>query len=283
MQNKFNLTSYNLFKLIKYILPKKKFTIAEIVSFLDTENICVEYETVYKYLRTLKRLGFEFEKVNSKSFKIKKLPFVFSDRENETLINILNKLSRSSLPKKTELCEKLLLFLTGNNTENLFQNETTSQKLDKFIKDGLRLKLFFGSSNSEKETLFELYNVFSEGKNKYLQGYDINKKEVVMYSIDDISSIKQTPTKNKFSYEKEEAILKFSSRVAKAYIPKEEDEIIEKTEDSLVIRTVYYDKVAFYKKILRYTNNCEIIAPAALKDALGAYLSELYQMYDCPK
>ena len=66
-------------------------------------------------------------------------------------------------------------------------------------------------------------------------------------------------------------------------VQKKGEEIIEKATDFLMIKTSYYDKLSFFKKILRYTSGCEIVSPMPLREAFRAYVQELYQMYDCPE
>lgn len=281
MQSKFNLTAYNIFKIIKYILMKRKFFVSEIVSYLDSENIYLEQETVCKYIRTLKKIGFEFEKTSAKEYKMVCMPFDFPEESKNFLEELILLLKQSSLRSREELCEKLMLFLPIKMQKNLKQSKNNISKMEKFMKDGLRLKLVFNPPNPRKETVFELCNIVSDGQEKYLQGYDVNKREPAQFNMEDIAAIEQLPIKNKISCKRNEATLKFSAKIAKSYILREEDELIEKADDKLLIKTFFYDKTEFYKRILRYVDNCEIISPMSLKAEYNEFLTELYQMYDC--
>ena len=76
MSENINKSAYNFFLCIEFILRKRLFTLDEISSYIEnTYDIFVYKEAILKYIRTLRLVGFKFERLNNKTYKLKNIPF----------------------------------------------------------------------------------------------------------------------------------------------------------------------------------------------------------------
>ena len=70
-----NKSAYNFFLCIEFILHNRIFTLDDIISFLENfYGVFVFREAVLKYIRTLKLVGFEFERLDNKTYNLKNIP-----------------------------------------------------------------------------------------------------------------------------------------------------------------------------------------------------------------
>ena len=285
MKNKFS-TSDKVFLILKFILKNEIFTLDKILSKLEEENIYIEKETLNKYIRTLIKMGFLFERHNNKTYRITKLPFNLNIEQTDFLFELLNILETAANCNFSKTFQKMALFVLPEKQKEMFskisRTDKTIQKIEKYIKEAQRLKIII-KCQEEKEVkkIIEPYDVYYKTNGNYIVGYDIEKKEITEFPIKQIVSLKQMPIKNKHSYTKNEAIIKFSQKVAQSYVLKDEEILMEKTPEYIIVKTFFADKESFYKRILRYGDFCEILSGEKIREDFQSYLKDLYQMYDC--
>lgn len=277
-------TSNKVFLILDFILKNDVFSLDEIAVMLEKRNIYLEKETLNKYIRTLKKMGFSFKKLDNKIYKITSLPFCL--RNIDLIFDIVHLLKEEPKYDFYKTLQKIALFLPEENqkdfSEKIEKMNNKIPQIEKYIREAQQLKIVVETQGkNDYKTVFEPYDIHYEVNENYIFGYDTLKKEITEYPLKKIISFKQTPTKNRFSFTKKEAIIKFSQRVAKSYVLKDDEIIVEKTPENLVVKTFFYDKKIFFKRILRYGNCCEIISTENLIEDFRRYLKDLYQMYDC--
>jgi len=287
MSKKINKTSYTFLLVLKYILENNHFEIDKILNYLEIEHdIFVYKETILKYLRTLKYKGFKLKKIDYKTYQLMYSPFGKNIPLKEKMI--LSNLNSDILfvdEKITKTLEKIQTIMP-EISDNLKLVKTQENKIKKFqnlCKDKLRLKITYKEGNVITTSLTEPYEKASIDNIWYLKVYDVTHKEQLYININNILKVNQTPTKNKYEFKEKVVTLKFYQPLAKTYVLKENEKIIEKDENYLYVSSIFYDKKLFFNNILRYMDKCEIVSPQYLRDDFRKYIEELYEMYDCLK
>lgn len=298
MKIKINKTAYNFFLCLIFIINKKEFTVDEIINYLEEQqNITLFKETILKYIRTMKFLGFKFKRINNKSYLLKQIPLNLFDRKTQnniakykgffekkllTEIEAGNKLLFEKI--KLFLPENLLLKISENNQSKYIPTELYEnlKKLKIHCLNGLRLKICFLDNTLTKIThTIEPDNIHLENEEYYLKGFDVDEKCNILLNLKSIYEIKSTPRKNKYICIKNPVTIKISGKFAHTYNLKNDEKIIKKSDDCLYIESFYYEKHSFFKNILRYMENYEIVSPKELRTEFKTYLENLYQKYDC--
>jgi len=70
---------------------------------------------------------------------------------------------------------------------------------------------------------------------------------------------------------------------AAIFEPADNEKIIEKTEDGLIVEATVRNKFKFLQKILSLGPDCTIIEPDSLKDELIAKLTSMSKLYSSKK
>ena len=288
MNKKYNKTAYTFLLFFKYILQNRIFEIDNTIDYLWNDfSISVCPETILKYIRTLKSNGVVFKRLNNKQYELKKLPVSIDFTEDEK--NILFKSTElkdfyiaENLTEFKKLINKLSLFYNNEKT-NLYKNLSeynSAEVLEQYCRDKQRLKITYLKDNQETTLLVEPQELIILNKIIYLKCYNVTNKVNALINISDITDIKQSPVKNKLTYIEQCVTLKFLNKCINNYVLKENEEIINKTKNELLIKSIYYDKELFFRHILRYMDNCVIVEPQKLREEFKNYLHEIYQMYD---
>lgn len=294
MKNKINQTAYNFFLCLLFIIRKREFSIEEILLFLEQEHqILLFSETILKYIRTMKMLGFVFKKNNKTIYQLISIPFKIINDEFDFDILVKSILlsrhyySKGSRNEKYVLLEKLKLFLPNYAKEKLLQifgeeNNIVSFNIKQYCIDAQRLNITYIKDGTDEVTqLIEPYEIVTISKKVFLRGFNLSEKTNVLLDAIFIKNIVQTPIKNKYKKIPQSAVLSFYGKFANTYSLKENEKIIKKESGSLRVECFYEDKELLFRNIFRYMQNCEIIEPESLRNDFKKYLNDLYQIYDC--
>lgn len=294
MANRINKSVYNFFLCFEYILKNREFNIDDILFFIaNHHHIFLYKETILKYIRTFKELGFEFERLNNKTYKLTRIPFNIFDNKEEIktafkclkILNqylVVNNLYKKMFFQKTALfSQKDFMKLFESTQKDKDYKANKYSLLKEYCSNAQRLEISYLENKKNIKIIVEPINIYLTEKEEFLEVYKIAQNEVGLINFNDILEIIQLPMKNKFSFKKHSAILKFTSKFAKAYSLKEGEEKIKVERNELYVKSFYSDKQMFFKRILRYMENCEIVEPKALREEFLQYLDDLYQIYDC--
>jgi len=297
---KTNKTIYNFFLVFIFVMQNKIFSINEIIVHLEMNyDIVLQKETILKYIRTMKYLGFSFRRKNNEVYVLEMTPFCIENSKTEDLLlkcfRILKSFTLSGhLLQSDKFIQKLAPFLsleTKNMLEIEYENllklnnesKLNVRKLKKYCNDGLQLRVKIKRENSNiSSKIVEPLDLFFLKNICFLKAFDISVKDNVFINIDEIVEIEQTPQRNKYPLIEHPVTLRFLNKLAKSYSLKEGEIITKKSEDELIVKSYYCEKMIFFNNILRYCDSCEIIAPKGLRDEFKNYLDEIYQKYDCP-
>ena len=297
MSKSINKTAYNFFLCLDFICKQQVFSIEDIVVYLaENHKIAIYKETILKYLRTMKFLGITLKRMNNKVYSLEKMPISFVNQKTEKLLSKIitlleNYCEVDDFMKGTDLINKLSLFLSEDvkilsakkSVDNLQLPKINVQKLEKYCLDKQRLEISFLDKNyGQKKSVLEPIDIIVNKNKLYLKGFDIIQKKCVLINLESVQKIKQTTIKDKHLSYKHPVTIKFLNKFACSYSLKDDEEILKKEMDALYVKSFYYDKKIFFNNILRYMENCEIVAPKGLRQEYKNYLIDLYQKYDCP-
>jgi len=251
------------------LLSQKDYSAQEIMSVLN-----IKHSAFYKCLEKLRLSGFNIEQVqNLYSLGVFKNILYLENEEKNTISTMLN-IAKKYLPKEKfkqfyRLIEKFL-FLTQEKDydyvvkyfkllkRNSFVQElankinnvdsTSYKKVNIILKSGKKINAAINEIDFSKENLFLCYT-------------NNNTKENKRISIKKIDSI-TTKNDSLFKARKNEIIFELYDKLAKSYLLKEDERIIEKKKGVLTIASSAKDKKMLFKRLLRYdTLLCKVLYP----------------------
>jgi predicted DNA-binding transcriptional regulator YafY len=245
-------------------------------------------ECVIKYINTLKNAGFTIIRKNRK-YVLKKFPQNITEIDN--MFNILIKIEELSKILHTnfsilEFLKPLLSEDAGEKLDLLIKEEydlklskTQKMILSKFkeiCEASQRLKIeYLDDEGQISKITCEPYDVIHRSGQVYLNIFNLNDFEQKLININFVKNIQHLPTKALLNQHNKNAKLMLTDKLAKSYMLRENEKIIQKNKDFIVISTTYDDKTLFMKRILRYGEFCKIISPNHLKNTYVKYISEM--------
>lgn len=265
---------------------KNSIEIAKLISlnYVKKEEILKELKikgsTFHKQIALLKKAGFKISRKKD-SYKLMVFKNVFELKNFETsVLAYLLSLSCVSMSAKKinefiEIIEKILYLADEksyletiekfNYLKGIFLKDFYSEKLkviQKYIEKKHTLKVTLTSKNEFllKPTHLEF------GKEKiYIIFLDVKNKETKRISVEKIVKITPLDFDLKTLSEKRETIFELYGSLAKTYLLKEEERVIDITKNKLVIANYDQDKKLLFQRLLRYDILCKVILPK--KDA----------------
>lgn len=285
VQNKINKMNKNSIRLIKLLL-EGFFSKEEIEELLK-----IKEPTFYKYLKCFKEAGFKvkrkddryfilsfFEKLDFKKFETTTIAYLFNiiktklplSLKNEAF-SLLDKISHlSTIQKYDEIKEKLNYLNSIEDIENKTKEKIIKQ-LEKYMLDNSTVEVI---SKNKKKMILKPLNFEYGIKKIYVNFLDTNNQELKRLSIAQI--IKITPKVSIYHSldEKRETIFELYGKLASTYILKEEERIIEKTKEKLVIANSSSDKNILFQRLLRYDILCKVILPLCDVNAFKKLVDE---------
>lgn len=301
MENKYNKSAYNFLIVLLFIIAKQKFEINEIISFLSQNyNLFLFKESILKYIRTMKQLGFVIQKNNNKEYQLISFPkeFFINKKNQKNLLNSLAFFPFIDLYSKSYdkylLLEKISVFIDDKNRKELFKKISQTQKYEKNKIKLLQqinincennkqaILIFKNTNNKNLKQKIETIEIINNINDNYLKFFEIDTKKTQIVSIRNIQKIIELPTSKKYINKKSFVNIKLYSKLAQNYILKQGEELIKNEANSITIRIPYIEKTELFNKILKYMENCEIISPSKIKIEFLQYVDNLYQIHDCP-
>ncbi|MCQ2957877.1 MAG: WYL domain-containing protein [Candidatus Gastranaerophilales bacterium] len=287
MNKKINKTAYTFLLCFKYILEKRIFKIDDIIEYLENNfNIIIFSETVLKYIRTMKKAGIKFSRLNNKTYELKELPFDidFTDEERNILFKSFEFKDfyiAGNFYDFKELIDKLNVLCKYRQTDfyKIIKAYKVASDLKKYCEDELRLKIHYDNNGQEITDIIEPKELVIISKIIYLKCYNVTQKANALININNIIRLKQTPVKNKNIFIEQFVKLTFTGKLVNTYVLKESEEIIKKTDNELIIKSYYYDKLILFKNILKYMDSCEILEPQNLREEFYNYVKEIILIY----
>ncbi len=295
----FNKTANNFLTVLFYIIKNKKFTVDELVDYINQKNnISVKNFTILKYLRTMKKLNYKFIKEKNVYYLIS-TPFeldVNNDLINKffgSYLTIMNKYNSNSQEKAKTIYSKISPFLKIKSINLLnkkyYSNENNAKKkyaipeiFVNICEEKSRIKIKYTENNQILVFIIEPNEIVLNGGEYFIYALNLKKRIYELFNIKNIISIERLNQKNKFQYKKEKVLLQLTDKLAKSYTMKKDEKLIQKNQNGTIIMTYFYDREIFFRRILRYQTSCKIIAPKFLRKEYLEFVKNLYVMYTSP-
>lgn len=301
MAIKSNDTAIRALEVLK-ILSYNELTQEEIIDFIFKSKKS-EYEmrkdSLYKYLNTFKIFGINVIK-NKNKYTLESIPLKtnFSEKELNT-INFLYTYAQEICPENSakelkKLLENLLkntnyknLSLENIDTKNILKKikiKTNKEKTQTFCllcKEGQRISFdYFNRVLNQQQTfIVEPDEVIITPTGEILKAFNPEIAEMQNFQIEDISNVKQLPTKARTINVKNSVTFKLKGRLALAYELKNGERVIKMENDNIVISNSEEDKDELLRRLLRYGTACEILYPKSYRTKFLDTLKNIKELY----
>ena len=257
--------------------------IFDIYKYLNNENgdlANIKPSTFYKYLNLYKQAGFDIVKVKSIYKMIRYSDVVKLSDAEKGLIAYLKLLSYMLFPKiKDKILTKFIdkiLQLTNEETKKEIENKF--ETMQKAIENNLykeKLELFEKYKNEDRNINVQLKNgnslnlipkeISFKNRKIYFNFLDNENKEIKQIEINKIVNMTKKQPQIMLKSDTKEIIFELYGRLAKIYVLKEGERIINSSPDKIVIANGNSDKTALFRRLLRYDTLCKVRYPK--KDA----------------
>lgn len=259
----------------------------ELCKKLEKRQLIAKTETISKYIRTLRRAGFEVKSKKSKPYEITKTPFEITLCEKElnglfVFLKTSNILFQGITSKELELLKYKFKNLINNFKEELSDNKESYYKEPVWENFYSLNKILFKKKKGVKITNLNKKITIIPKRIKYKQNgifisfYNLNKMKVQNSKADIIKNLKED---NAIHFEYYEAtVFKLTGPLRKNYILRE-GEIAHYKQDGVYVSNSYEEKNELFLRLMRYGANCEIINPLSHKKLFISKLKSLIEYY----
>ncbi|MBR1908214.1 hypothetical protein IJ818_04700 [bacterium] len=299
-----SFASYRLFKLLLF-LSEHKATVKDIISYLediDPESKTYSHITIYKYLNSLKAMNIVLERDNENQYFIENIPFklnlsksalsslkylseyskyIEEERVKKDIKNILLIIQRHLNEKQYKYFNELnindikLPRIYSENEKELIKN------FEKFIKLDSKICVSFKENrNTIKRIIVTPVDIEYKENNVYFIVSDITKAQNISIELEKIIEIEQTPQKSIKNTIPITVIFKIKGRLKNRYILKKYEKYGEITETEAFVINRGEDKDKLIKRLIGYTNLCEIVSPQAYKNDMIEELDTMLKNYE---
>lgn len=292
ISKKISETSIRVLETLKF-LTRQSASIQDIIRHfekIDSNNRIYTNEVILKYINTLKVFGFKFIKEKDKYVLLNyPLQFDFDNRDLK-MICMLEK-SLELFPEES-IKREITVFL--QELEKRFSDETRVlarnmsrfdiQTLDfdykkysaqireyeQYCLDAQRLKLTYKNLNgAEVSVMVEPNEIKYLNKSIYLSVYNPLSAQIQDINFNSILGIEQLPLKSNPMSMYSSATFLLKGSLARAYKLHSGEKLIQLRPDgNIVIQNQKEDRVMLLKRLMKYGEYCEVLAPKNLKEEM---------------
>ena len=233
-------------------------------------GIIIEPETVSKYIRTLRSLGFEIKSKKGNVYEILKTPFQIklNEKEKEGFFAFM-KGAKSLASKKNPENSFLQYKITG-----LAANVPDNDKFDENLKYGdneefldilYDLNRYIYTPSKVRALIRKVRTVIVPkriryGKNgAFLTAYEIKSQKIKIFNVKEIKELKYvSPLKENEMLHSCGTIFVLKGRLMRNYILRE-GEVAHYKGDEVRVTNFYEEKEELFKRLMKYGDKCEIV------------------------
>ena len=272
MKTKTSQADYRTLEILKS-LAEKPLSSQELLEHVEkATDKNFRKEMVLKYINTIKLLGIDIKKEGNKYYLDKSLECIdFSKKDLSIFAFIqkyINKINHDDYKNniieslqiiEKNFSEKTISLYKGNKIRAYLPNKPLSIKdenikqYERYCKDELKVKIVYQCENSQKQKEFllaPLKIVYKKGI-AILIGYDSKNNEYKEFLVENILYAEQTP--QKFIQSSSGSVLfKLKNRLAKSYVPKNNEILLESGSDFIIVSNKKEDKDQLLRRLLRY-------------------------------
>jgi len=282
---KINKTSYRVLTMLMLLFKKDMDSIELMNEIQQLSNQAFSKSIIGKYINTCKAYGCEIIKKNNK-YHLQKLPIVLP--LTETDLSTLKKFIRFAKKLKSEKTEKEFGNLCELINKQIPQNITIGSlvntrldnevaKLEKLCVDNLKLKITYKDWSEEVKTI--TCSPIEVKSDSIVSLIAYTATEVLNIPYENIIEISQLPNKASSLVMSTNAIYRLRGRLAKRYILRENEQIINMETNSITILNKNEAMDTLIKRLIRYDIYCEIISPKNYREEFARMLEATLANY----
>jgi|GEM_PF-1766160 len=292
-----NISAYRVLYILLMLVKYRRLDLMELNRHLyENPLIARGYnnETLTKYVNTLRWAGCRIPKAsirNEYHYELVKNPFPLQLSKEEIeiagkLLNVLSEQTDESLAKDyrdflDHLSWSIDLptwpectpdYVAWMDNQRFFYELACRRKLlntfRQYCQDAFHLELDYRDSNSDviHAMHVEPQEVIQREDILYLDAVDCHSQETVSLDLTRIENSRQLPSKNRRTKSHLIATFVVSGRLAQSYRLYADEWIIYKNEGELHIKSKVDNVDTFLDRLLKYGENCEVLAPTNLRE-----------------
>lgn len=292
----YNISAYRVLYILLLLVRYRSLTLSELNAYL-LENPLIgrayNSETITKYINTLRRVGCDIPRANSRHhfrYKLLQNPFplpvdeeelcaahrlleILASHPDEELhvnyYNILRKVAWSvGDAQKAQLLFDTVTPLADGEVQR--HRELLSQ-YRALCKDGQALEVTYRVQGDEVVSLsLEPNRVVQEGARLYLVGLDRKNYQKIKLNLESIQSVRQLPFKVQSRLRVVSVVFELTGRLAKTYRLYPEEALLVESPERIRIKARTEDYQSLLNRLLRYGSYCEVISPTYVRHEMAA-------------
>ncbi len=299
-----NLMSFSGFKamLIFSMLVQGPKTYDEIKQAIENNEYLketVSVDTLRIYMNSLKHAGCEIKKLHegrTVKYYIDSHPFELkiSDEQTKSIIKVYNAISKSieisDFLVLNDFFTKISAFITNEDLKAKLQNISPISNINAdLIKDLIKY-------TKNKNEITVLYNAKNSGKKKeidivadrmsitngklYIAGYNSEYHNYSEFLVSNIVKIVSVNLESKNLVLPEFVVrYEYFKEKTDAFQPLENETIVEKSPDRIVVEIKSRNKFVIMQRILSHANKCRVISPENYKEEILKILKDMKEGY----
>ncbi len=247
--------------------------------YMSKEEICsaldIKLPTFYKCLKTIRDCGFDIEKKNLKYSASKFSKSIFYTSLETSIFSYLLFLSHIMLPdKKNKIFYDAIMKMLYVSTKEAYRETISKLELLKKVANDNVYKEKIELLQKYKDAKYTLKIFLRSGKKYLLTPLDFfwQNGKVYFYFINNeikrkkmiaLEKIVKIVPEEKIEYipEAKETIFELYGRLAKIYVLKENERIVDNFPDRLVVANGSSDKEVLFRRLFRYDELCKVLFP----------------------
>ena len=283
-------SGYRVLEVLK-ALNSSSLTTFEMLKYLEekTENI-FHKEIVAKYISTLRLVGFDVSRERDKYTLNRSLERIAFSEEDLSVMKFLEKYSQElpfedlkknislvlqiaektfsdktlDISKSVEILPKSIKKSSKNIHKKNIENDSLNNSLNKFdidiekihrfekyCVDSLKLEFIYKINNDKSVFKVSPIKVILKKGMVVLVAYDFCESDYKEFLLEFIEDVKQLPQKGSCFYPST-VTFKLTGRLAKSYVLKNGERVLENTSEYLVISNTNEDKELLLRRLARY-------------------------------
>ena len=300
MNTKIAQAGYRVLELLKK-LSKGPMTPLEMLRCLEeTTDNTYRKEVVHKYLSTLRLLNIDIIKSNNKYFLKKSFNTIDFDKRDLSLMLFIQKYAskinheafKSNIQESLQIIEKNFSQKTNEIIEAkkikpykpekpVEITDENVKQFEKYCEEGLKINICYKKEKNSHEKVFKIspLKVIYKKCKAILIGYDSNDNDYKEFIIKNITFARQTPQVN-IEGSSTAVLFKLKNRLARSYVLKKDEIILENGRDYIVVSNRSEDKELLLNRLLRYYDQCEVLYPRSFRSKMKEVIEEIQMLYE---
>jgi len=297
-------TSIRVLETLKFLYQNSA-SIQDIIKFFekkDPNNRVYTNEVILKYINTLKVFGFKFKKEKDK-YVLLNTPNQFNFEEKDLKAILLIQKYSELIPEqkiKTETHKFLTelerrysaetsLLAQGIVKPNNIDLENTYTKFtskiceyEQYCLDAQKIKITYKERQERVVSVnVEPKEIVYMGAEVYLRIYNSLSAEIQDINFTSIIEVKQLPLKTNPANMFSSVTFRLKDRLVKAYKLHDGEKLLRiEADGSTVILNHKEDRTLLLKRLMRYGENCEVIAPKTLRAEMLQMITATISNYE---